>query len=155
MGILAIVGFLEACIDNPPRGTMNKDKNRLVLLEKGEITEGEVVKSFYQRLASEGWKVLYKINVENPVTGEEETYWGSAQGPRKYYGSLSAGEPITVIYNPVNPKVNCEIKYMLNYPSYRRTFKNAGKLALLDKYRDEYEVEDYTLKEWFRLQRQK
>jgi hypothetical protein len=155
IGIMTLVLSFWMCIDNPPRGMMNKDENRLILLEEGKITEGEVVKTFYQEWASEGWKLLYKINVENLVTGEEKTYWGSAQGPKKYYANLLPGEPITIIYYPLNPKINCEIKYMLNYPGYRKTFQDVGKLALLDKYRDEYELEDYALIEWFRLQWQK
>jgi hypothetical protein len=134
---------------------MFKNENRLVLLEKGEITQGEVVKSFYGKLAPDGWKVLYKFNAEKPLTGEEKTYWGSAKGPKKYYANLPAGEPVTIIYYPSNPKINCEIKYMLNHPSYRITFQDAGKLALLDKYREEYDLEDYTLVGWYRLQRQK
>jgi hypothetical protein len=115
----------------------------------------EVVRSFYQKLASEGWRVLYRINVQSPGTRQEKTYWGSAQGPKKYYGDLSPGEPLTIIYYPLNPKINCEIKYMLNHPNYRSTFKRAGKLDLLNEYRNEYELEDYTYVQWYRLQRQK
>jgi len=155
MSIMLIgFGILEAT-SGPPQGLMKKDVNRIALLENGKIIKGEVTKIYYQHLASEGWKVIYKFITEEPDTNQEKTYWGSAQGPKKYYINLCTGDPITIIYNPLNPEVNCEIRYFLNNPSYRYSFKKAEKLDLLDKYKNEYELEDYSFKEWFNLTRQK
>jgi hypothetical protein len=155
MGIMLIgFGILEAT-SGPPRGIMQKDVNRIALLENGKIIKGEATKIYYGRLAPEGWKVLYKFIAEEPNTNQQKTYWGSALGPRKYYINLSTGDPLTIIYNPLNPKVNCEIRCFLNNPSYRSTFEKAKKSYMLDKFKNEYELEDYTFKEWFNLARQK
>lgn len=155
MGIICLAFAFFIAGSGPGRAITKHDENRLVLLTEGQIVEGEVTKSFYQYLASEGWKIVYRFNAEEPKTGKEKTYSGSAQGPWQYYSRLFPGEPVTVIYHPLNPAINCEIKYFLNYPSFRNTFKAAGKLHLLDKFRNEYPIEDYSFKEWFRLQRVK
>jgi len=154
-GILCLVfGFLIAA-SGPSRKIMDKDVNRILLLENGKITKGEVTKKSYQFIASSGWKVVYKFAVKDPEGNEEKLYWGSAQGPRKYYGSLSGGDSVTIIYQPSNPKVNYEIRYFLNNPNYRTTFKKAGKLQLLKKFVGDYDVADYSSEQWYRLQRQR
>ena len=134
---------------------MNKDENRIVLLQEGEITRGEVYQSKYETWAPEGWEIVYKFNIKNSSDAKNVTYWGEAEGPKFYYANLHKGDTISVIYYPGNPKINCEMYYFLNHPSYRHTFKKAGKLHLLDKFRDEYEVKDYALVQWYDLQRQK
>lgn len=137
------------------RTLMVKDANRIALLENGAITQGQVVKVYYQRAAPEGWRLDYNFLVEDPCTQEVRTYVGSVQGPKKYYAYLSKGDPQTIIYWPVKPEVNCEIRCFLNDPSYRWTFKKAGKLKLLDKFRNKYKIEDYSTKEWCDLLWQK
>ena len=134
---------------------MRKDENRLVLLERGNITEGRIFKSWYDNYAPEGWMVLYNFKTSNPADGEAKTYWGSAHGPKKYYANLSEGDTATIIYNPSNPKINCEIYDFLNHPSYRNTFKEAGKLKLLDRFRDKYKFEDYSYLTWYDSAKQK
>ena len=155
IGIAAIGVFLYMSMNAPPRGMMKKGENRLVLLEQGKITKGEIVKSWYDNWAPPAWMVLYNFKILNPADDEAKTYWGSARGPKKYYANLSEGDPATIIYNPSNPKVNCEIYYFLNHPSYRYTFKGAGKLKLLDRFRDKYKFEDYSEMKWYDLARQK
>lgn len=156
--VLISAGIMVFLVKNdrwPWRTLMVKDTNRIALLENGEITQGQVVKVYYQRGAPNGWTLDYNFLVEDPCTQEISTYEGSAQGPKKYYAYLSKGDPQTIIYWPVKPEVNCEIRYFLNHPDYRWTFKKAGKLKLLDKFRNKYEIEDYSTKEWFKLQWQK
>ncbi len=155
LGVAAIGVFLYMGMNSPPRDMMNKDENRLVLLEQGKITEGMVVKSWFDNWAPPAWMVLYNFKTSNPADDEEETYWGSARGPKKYYANLSEGDTVSIIYNPSKPKINCEIYYFLNHPSYRKTFRDAGKLKLLDRFRDEYKFEDYSYMKWYDLARQK
>ncbi len=155
MGVICLAFAFFIASSGPGQAMTKNDENRILLLEEGQIVQGAVTKSFYQYLASEGWKIVYTFNAEEPKTGKEKTYSGSAQGPWQYYSRLSTGEPVTIIYRPSDPAINCEIKYFLNYPSFRNTFKAAGKLHLLDKFRNEYPIEDYSFKEWFRLQREK
>jgi len=155
IGIMTIGAFLHTCINHPYRGMMRKDENRLVLLERGKTTEGKVVKSWYDNYAPEGWEVLYNFKIFDSTDNKAESYWGSANGPKKYYANLSKGDIVTVIYNPSNPKINCEIYYFLNHPSYRKTFRDAEKLKLLDRFRDEYKFEDYSYMKWYDLARQK
>lgn len=149
IGIAAIGVFLYMSMNNPPRGMMKKSENRLVLLEQGKITKGEIVKSWYDNWAPPAWMVLYNFKTSNPADDEEETYWGSARGPKKYYSNLSEGDPVTVIYKPSNPKINCEIYYFLNHPSYRKTFREASKLELLGKFKDKYEFVNYSYMTWY------
>lgn len=156
IGIISITFAFLFAISGPPMTKIRKDDNRIALLENGKIIKGEVIKKNYQLLASQGWKVIYKFYVEDPRTHKERIYYGAAQGPKKYYGSLSKGDSLTIIYNPVDPKVNCEIRYFLNHPSFRSTFERNNKLKLLlSKFGDKYEIEDYSFKEWYRLQWQK
>ena len=155
IGIAAIAASFHICMDRPPRGMMKKAENRLVLLEEGKITQGKVVKRWYDNWAPAAWMVLYDFKILNSTDEEAKTYWGSARGPKKYYANLSEGESVTIIYNPSNPKINCEIYYFLNHPSYRNTFKDAGKLKFLDRFRDEYDFEDYSYMNWYDLARQK
>lgn len=156
--VLILVGIIVFLVKNdvwPWRTLMVKGTNRIALLENGAITKGQVVKVFYQEWAPSGWRLDYNFFAEDPCTQEIRAYVGSAQGPKKYYAHLSEGDPQTIIYWPVKPEVNCEIRYFLNDPSYRWTFKKAGKLKLLDKFRNKYEIEDYSTKGWCELMWQK
>ncbi len=156
--VLILAGITAFLVKNDPwpwRTLMAKDSNRIALLENGAITQGKVVKVFYQEWAPSGWRLDYNFLAEDPCTQEIRAYVGSAQGPKKYYAHLSEGDQQTIIYWPVKPEVNCEIRYFLNDPSYRWTFKKAGKSKLLDKFRNKYEIEDYSTKEWCELMWQK
>lgn len=155
MGIICLVFSLLIATSGPSRSIMDKDENIIALLENGTITKGEVTKRFYQHVAPAGWKVIYEFDVKEPIIGELNTYVGSSQGPKKYYMALSNGANITIIYDPCNPTLNCEISNFLNHPSHRHTFKKAGKLELLGKFRNKYPMEDYSFKEWFKLQDEK
>jgi len=137
----------------PSRIFMNSDKIQIDLLEGGEIIQAKVQKVHFQHLASSGWKVIYKFSSINPKMDEMEIFVGSSQGPKEYYYNLSKGDTLDVIYNPQDPKINCEIRCFLNHPSHRSTFKKAGKLNLIDKFSERYKLEDYTFKQWYRLQR--
>ncbi len=135
---------------------MKKAENRLVLLERGKIIEGSVFKGWFDNWAPPAWMILYSFKASNPADGEEETYWGSARGPKKYYANLSKGDTVSIIYNPSNPKINCEIYNFLNDPSYRRTFRKTGKLELLDsRFRDQYKFETYSEMTWLDSAREK
>jgi hypothetical protein len=129
----------------------DSNRARLVLLEKGQITEAQVEKVIYRKLAPEGWEVVYKFSAKDPKTNTKRLYDGSSQGPKSYY-HFSKGDAVEVIYNPQNPKINCEIKRFLNHPSYRNTFEKAGKLQLLGRFKNKYELETYTFHEWYSLQ---
>ena len=154
--VFVVVGFLVSGENPWPwRTIMSRDENLIVLLEKGEIVEGRVAKVFYQRGAPEGWRLDYKFDANDPGTNSLTTYVGSAQGPRRYYAYLKPGETIAIIYYPSDPWINCEIRQLVNDPTYRFTFKKAGKLHLLDRFRNEYEVEDISFKEWCKQQWQK
>jgi hypothetical protein len=154
IGLICLVFAFLISFDNPPSRT-GSDVNRLLLLENGKTVEATVYKTFYQHLAPSGWKVVYNFKAKSPTNDTEKLYWGSAQGPKEYYANLVAGNPVELIYCPSDPKINCEIRYFLNNPSFRATFKKAGKLQLLDKFKDKYKLEDYSFEEWYRLQRQK
>jgi len=154
IGLGAIVSNLYLCLDNPPRGMMKKKENQLDLLEKGNLTQGEVVKCWYQKWAPEGWKILYKFTLDSSEN-MEKIYWGSAQGPKTYYSNLSEGSLVTIIYNPGEPKINCEIYNFLNYPVYRKTFQESDKSNLLDKFRKQYEIKDYSFITWYDSQQHK
>lgn len=163
--VMKIVGFalIMICIGvflikNDPwpwHTLMGKETNRIALLESGAITQGQVVKVYYQEWAPDGWTLDYNFLLEDPCTKEIRTYVGSAQGPKKYYAHLSEGDPQTIIYWPAKPEVNCEIRYFLNNPTFRSTFKKAGKLELLGKFKNKYPMENYSFKEWFKLQDEK
>lgn len=152
IGIISIVSAFLLARSSPSWAGLKSDMNRIALLENGIVTTGSIVKSYYQRLASAGWTVIYDFDAKDPKTGKNKTYSGSSQGPAKYYTKLSEGNKIDVIYEPSNPKINSEIKCFLNNPGYRQTFKKAGKLNLLDKFRDKYEFEDYSFVEWYNQQ---
>jgi hypothetical protein len=139
----------------PSMKELKNDENKIELLKNGLITKGNTTRVFYQLLASSGWKVIYQFHVEDPLTHEKKKYYGSAQGPKRYFSGLSKGEPIEVIYNPLNPNINCEIKSFLNHPSFRYTFKRYNELKLLDKFRNKYEIEEFSFNEWYDLQRQR
>lgn len=141
--------------DWPWRSMITKDENLLALLENGTIVQGEVVRVYYRRAAPKGWSMDYKFVVEDPQAHKKETYVGRAQGPKKYFSGLSAGNPVTIIYWPVKPDVNCEIRYFLNNPSNKHVFKKAGKLELLNKFENQYEIEHYSFREWCKLKWEK
>ncbi|NIP50743.1 MAG: hypothetical protein GWN76_03095, partial [candidate division Zixibacteria bacterium] len=111
--------------------SLKRDKGKLLLLERGLITQGKVNKAFYQILSPAGWEVVYEFNANNPNRNQPEKYVGSSQGPEKYYKGLENGSAIPVIYDPCNPKLNCEVRCFLNNPVFRHTFNKAGKLYLL------------------------
>ncbi len=154
VGVATIIIALYSCTF-PDTSIMRKDENVIMLLEKGKIIEGEVIKSWYSEDAPLGWKLMYQFKAKKPETQEEKTYYSMVWGPKPYYADLPKGDTIDVIYYSKNPKINCEIRYFLNYPGYRHTFKEAGKLYLLDKFRDEYEVKNYGYILWYDLQSQK
>jgi len=155
IGIMCIVfGFVMA-MSGPASTILKKGANRLLLLERGALAPAKVKKVFHQFVAPAGWKVIYEFDVKEPVIGELKTYVGSSQGPMKYYAPLPNGAKITVIYDPCNPRLNCEIRCFLNKPSFRNTFRKAGKLNLLDKFRDNFEIEEYSFERWYELQQQK
>lgn len=156
IGVVTICSFLYMGINSPPRGMMKKDENRLVLLEKGKVIEGSVFKGWYDDWAPSAWMILYSFKTLDSANSEEKTYWGSARGPKPYYANLSKGDTVKIIYNLSNPKINCEMYTFLNDPSYRRTFREAGKKdLLLNRFRDEYEFETYSELKWFDLAREK
>jgi len=152
VGVICLGFSLLIFFSGPSATYMNKDENRIVLLENGEIIEGKIQKCYFQRLAPEGWKVIYEFIFEDPKTHREKTFSGSSQGPKKYYYNLTKEDTLDIIYNPKNPNINCEVRHFINHPSYRDTFKKAGKLSLLDKFSDHYKMEDYSFKEWYRQQ---
>ncbi len=142
-------------LGTPPPHYVNKDGNRLALLESGKIIKGQVTKSYFATGAPKGWKIVYNFETEDPSTGENKKLLGSSQGPGKYYRELSKGDTVEIIYNPLAPKVNCEIMRFLNYPGFRQTFEKAGKLNLLNKFKDKYELENYSDAIWYDLQQNK
>lgn len=153
---LCLLGLGIFCRDIWPWDTlMGKKENVLALLENGAITRGQVVDAYYQRARPAGWRLDYSFVAEDPCTQEIRAYVGSAQGPKAFYHALSPGDEVTVIYYPLQPEVNCEIRYFLNDPFYRQIFKKSGKLHLLDKFRDEFRIFDYSVKDWCRQQWEK
>ena len=155
IGVMALGVATYFALSGFPGGGMASDKNRLALLERGRVTKAQVVAARYETFAPSGWEVRYSFVATDPATGNERTYLGSNQGPKKYYAHLSKGEGVVVVYDPNGPKVNCEIRCLVNHPSFRNTFKEAGKSRLVDRYRDQCEFEDYTFAEWYREQQQK
>ena len=79
--------------------------------------DANVTKSYYEKGAPEGWKVNYDFEAINPITNEQEVYWGWSQGPKLYYADLCYGDMVTIIYDPCDPRINCEIRRFLNSPS--------------------------------------
>jgi hypothetical protein len=65
------------------------------------------------------------------------------------------GDPVTIIYCPSNPEINCEIRYFLHNPHLRLSFKRSGKLELLEKFNYDYWIGDYSIKEWYRQETEK
>lgn len=155
IGLILLIFIFMYARSGPSMKVLKKDENRIELLKNGLIVKGKIIRVFYQLLASGGWKVIYEFYVENPLNHEKKKYYGSTQGPKKYYSSLSKGESIEVIYSPLNPNINCEIKCFLNHPSFRYSFNRNNKLKLLDKFKNKYEIEEISFKEWYELQRQR
>jgi hypothetical protein len=149
-GIIGIIVAFSILTWGPSTSKMNKDSNKILLLEQGKIINGQVHKLSYKR---SGWAVVYKFEANEPASSQKKIYWGASYGPKTYY--TPAGGVINVIYSPSNPRINYEIKSFLNNPSYRYAFKKAGKLELLDKYRDKYQLEEYSFDEWWKLQERK
>ena len=131
---------------------MNKDSTRLLLLEEGKISNAKVTKFYFQKGAPKGWAISYEFTAKDPKTSDEKTWSGRSQGPRKYF--VDADE-VTVIYDPCEPRLNLEIRCFLNKPTFRDSFKKAGKLNLLDRFSDKYELEDYTSEQWYKQQQEK
>jgi hypothetical protein len=152
IGLMCFISAFIISKSIPMHANLKRDKSRLLLLEKGIITQGMVNKVFYQIGSPAGWKVVYKFNTNNPKTGQPENYIGSSQGPEKFYKGLDKGSPISVIYDPCYPELNCEVRCFLNKPSFRHTFKKADKLYLLDRFKGKYEIESYTFREWYSQQ---
>jgi hypothetical protein len=156
LGIIIIAVFFCMSIDRPWMGRMKKAENQLILLESGEIAEGKIIRRWYDDWAPSAWMVLYSFEAPNPANGEVKTYYGSARGPKQYYSSLSAGDNVSILYNPSNPKLNCEMYRFLNYPGYRRTFRQAEKTdLLLMRFKDHYKFETYSYMTWHNAARQK
>jgi len=156
LGVATIGVFLYMGINRPWMGRMKKAENQILLLERGEVVGGRVVKGWYDNWAPPAWMVLYSFEVSNPANGEVKTYYGSSRGPKQYYSRLSAGDSVSIIYNPSNPKLNCEMYEFLNYPGYRRAFRKAGKIGLLlDRFQDKYKFETYSYMTWLDSARQK
>lgn len=152
MGVILLVFAFFIARAGPSMAALKSDKNRIALLENGIVIKGTVAKSYYQQLAPKGWKVIYTFTAQDGTSSEQRTFDGSSQGPSKYYAQLLEHDEIEIIYEPSNPKLSSEIRCFLNDPGYRRTFKKAGKLKLLERFRDKYEIEDYSFEQWHREQ---
>lgn len=152
VGMLTLIFVFTTMAESTDQVSLNWDRNQLQLLNNGVVKQGKVKKANYQIGAPAGWGVSYEFGAKDPETREIKTYTGGAQGPKKYYYGLSPGQEIGVIYDPCTPELNCEIRSFLNDPSFRHTFEKAGKLNLLERYKDKYEIEKYTFKEWYRQQ---
>jgi hypothetical protein len=158
IAIWTIADFYSWSIDQPYRGMMNDNKTLVGLLEQGRTIEGKILKRWYQEGRPPGWEIFYSFEVPNPKDGKLEIYYGSACGPKNYYGSLSKGDTITIIYYPAEPKINSEIYEFLNDPNYRWVFKQTGKLELFNKFRDKYKdkFENYAdITWWYNQSRRK
>lgn len=156
VGIASIAVFFCMSIDRPWMGKMEKAKNQLILLERGEIAEGKVIRRWYDDWAPSAWMILYSFEAPNPTDGKVKTYYGSARGPKQYYSPLSACDSVSIIYNPSNPKLNCEMYRFLNYPGYRWTFRQAEKTdLLLVRFKDHYKFDTYSDMTWHNAARQK
>jgi hypothetical protein len=149
-GVILIIVAVLILMSGPSTGILYKRTNRLLLLEQGQITEGQINKLSY-RLS--GWAAVYLFEANDPASNQKKIYWGTSRGPKAYYNE--PGKPISIIYLLSNPRVNYEIKSFLNDPSFRNTFKKADKLELLNKYRDKYPIENYSSEEWRKLHEQK
>jgi len=155
MGVMCISYGLIISMSGPSQTNIKRASNLIKLLESGVTCRARVVKVLRQYIAPAGWEVIYEFESKDTDTGILKKYVGSSQGPKKYYSRLSLGDDVSVIYDPCNPSLNCEINNFLNHPGHRHTFKKAGKLHLLDKFKDKFKLEDYTFEEWYRQQQQK
>jgi hypothetical protein len=154
-GAIVMIMSFFILTSGPTQKEMKKETNQVMLLEHGQTIEGTVFKASYQYLAPPGWTVVYKFTANGPVIHKSKTYWGCAQGPRKYYAHLIAGDTVKIIYYPLNPDINCEMERFLNNPTFRNTFRKAGKLELLNKFKNGFTIDNYSFDEWYRLQQQK
>ncbi len=153
--LLGIMFFLVAYTqfgNGPPR-YLYKHENTIALLEGGKIVKARVTKLQYMR--PHGWQIIYSFDAQNPSTDEKKKHLGASFGPAKYYKDLSKGDSVEIIYSPLAPKINCEMRCFLNNPSHRYDFKKAGKLNLLEKFGNKYELEDFTFASWHELLKQK
>jgi hypothetical protein len=155
MGIICIIYGLVIATSGPSQTNIKKASNQIRLLQNGVICHARVVKVLRQYIAPAGWEVIYEFESKDANIGTLKKYVGSSQGPKRYYSHLSVGDDISVIYDPCNPTLNCEINSFLNHPSHRYAFKKAGVLHLLDKFKDNFNLEDYTFEEWYRQQQMK
>jgi hypothetical protein len=154
IGLICLVFAARVAFSGSSGNIMNEDRNRIMLLGDGIIIKGEVTKKFYQTLAPEGWKIVYKFSAKDLKDDKERIFSGSVQGPKKYYGNLMPGDFVTISYYGNNPKINCEIRKLINDPNYRMTFYKAGKFELLKKF-EQYGLESYDFKSWYHLQWEK
>lgn len=150
---LCMVFAIMIAVSIPDKVSLNYDRNKLQLLENGVVIAGRVKSARYYLGTSSGWTVYYEFDAKDPETGKVKTYMGDSSGPKKYYYGLSPKEAVTVIYDPCNPGLNCEIRRFLNHPSFRYVFKKAGKLSVLNKLGRDFEMEEYSFHEWYRQQR--
>lgn len=123
-----------------------RPKYILALLEEGSIAEGKITDVYYEHGSPAGWKVEYVFSTED--NGENTQFVGQSQGPKKYYNDLSAGDSITVVYEPKRPENNREIGSFLNNPHNRYYFKKSKKTHLLRKYEGHVKLEEYTASQW-------
>lgn len=143
--------FSSFIISKSVPSVLKKDRDILLLFETGIITQGKVEKVFYQIGAPAGWKVIYEFEA-NKEDGPYGVYVGSSQGPKKFFNSLSEGSDISVIYARGKPELNCEIMTFLNHPGFRQRLKKKDKLSVLDRFRNEYKIENYTYRGWYSQQ---
>ncbi len=156
-GIL-ILAFGVFIATNPRvryRSEMGREENILHLLERGQVSEGKVTKSYYRLDAPEGWAVYYTFNVEDPNSTQGRQFSGNSEGPKRYYRGLAEGDVVAIVYLPDNPQINCEVRCFVNDPVNRRIFKKAGKLRLLERFKGECELEDISFNEWCEQQWEK
>lgn len=120
----------------------------IALLERGKITQGLVNQIFFQHMASSGWAIRYKFEVE------KKTFKGSAQGPKDYYTNFNKNDTLDIIYDPSNPENNKEVFEFLNRVSIVNTFKKTNRYDfMIAKFGNKYEIKDYTDKSWYHQQR--
>jgi hypothetical protein len=152
-GLLVIAAGMHAAMDAGGRyqTEMGKEENKIALLERGRIVEGKVTKAYDQP----EWGVHYKFVPQDADAAKGKEFSGYCEGPKKYYSGLSPGDSVVVIYLPDKPRINGEIRWFLNCPYNRKAFKEAGKLGLLNKFGDRYDLDDYSDEEWFKQQREK
>lgn len=123
----------------------------MALTCRGLVTEAEVRKCYFQRIASSGWKIEYVFFVK------DHPYAGSAQGPRRYYGSAKPGDTVKVVYDPADPRRNCEIRYLVQEPSIRRIHEKLKDPTAKKRVSDLRKIagfQKYSFNQWYAEQRE-